>query len=220
VKLYSFWRSTCSWRARIVLHYKGIPYDYVAVNLSPGAAESELDHYAGVNALRQVPTLEWTDGGRIVRLTQSVAIAEYLEESHPHPPLFPADPLARARVRQAVEIVNSGIQPHQNSRTFAALRRLTDESRVSEYVRGAIGLGLGALEVAARAESGRFMVGDSPTLADVFLVPQLYNARRFDVDVAPFPKLAEIADRAAVLPAFARAHPDSQPDAPGKGAPS
>jgi maleylpyruvate isomerase len=214
VKLYSYWRSTSAWRARIVLDYKGLAYDYVPVDLSPDVTEQESEEYASVNAYRQVPTLEWVEGESVVRLAQSVAIAEYLEERYPHPRLLPEGALARARVRRAVEIVNSGIQPHQNSRTLAALRQLTGEKEIAEWCLSAIARGLGALEMSARAHGGRFSVGNEPTLADVFLVPQLYNARRFGVDPAPFPNLFEIEARAAELPAFARAHPDRQPDAP------
>jgi maleylpyruvate isomerase len=219
VKLYSYWRSTSAWRVRIVLEFKGIPYEYAPVNLAPDVTEQESEEYATVNAFRQVPTLEWQHGDRVVRLAQSVAIAEYLEEQHPVPALLPEAALARAWARQAVEIVNSGIQPHQNSRTVATLRGLTTEPRVAEWCRGAIARGLQALEMGAREHGGRFSVGDAPTLADVFLVPQLYNARRFGVDPHPFPKLFEIEACAAELPAFLRAHPDRQPDAPSGGSP-
>lgn len=216
-KLYSYYRSTSAWRVRIVLEYKGIHYIYAPVNLAPEVTEQDSEGYGSVNPFRQVPTLEWHDGERLVRLAQSVAIAEYLEERHPTPALLPEGALARARVRRAVEIVNSGIQPHQNSRTVATLRGLTGEPQIAEWCRGAIARGLGALEVGAREHGGRFSVGDALSLADVFLVPQLYNARRFGVDPAPFPKLFEIEARAAVHPAFVRAHPDHQPDAPKNG---
>jgi maleylpyruvate isomerase len=219
VKLYSYYRSTSAWRVRIILELKGLKYEYAPVNLAPNVTEQDSESYGAVNPFRQVPTLEWREGERLIRLTQSVAIAEYLEEQHAGTPLLPDSALARAWVRRAVEIVNSGIQPHQNSRTVATLRGLTGEAQVAEWCRGAIARGLGALEVGAQEYGGRFSVGDTLTLADVFLVPQLYNARRFGVDPAPFPKLFEIEARAAEHPAFVRAHPDRQPDAPKNGPP-
>jgi maleylpyruvate isomerase len=214
VKLYSYWRSSSAWRVRIVLGWKATPYEYVAVNLAPDAVENASEIYAAVNPLQQVPTLEWTEGGRVVRLTQSVAIAEYLEERFPEPHLVPESPLARARMRQAVEIVNSGIQPLQNSATITALRALCDEDEVRSWTRSAVARGLAALESFALAHAGEFLVGDEPSLADAWLSPQLYNARRFAVDLTPYPRLTEIEAAAAALAAFARAHPDEQPDAP------
>lgn len=214
MKLYSYWRSSSAWRVRIALAWKRIPYEYVAVNLSPDSAENASDSYAAMNPLKQVPTLEWTEGERVVRLTQSVAIAEYLEERFPEPHFFPQSTLERARVRQAVEIVNSGIQPLQNSATLAALRALCDEDGVKAWIRNAMARGLAALESLALARGAVFLVGDEPSLADACLVPQLYNARRFGVDLTPYPKLTEIEAAAGPLEAFARAHPDQQPDAP------
>ncbi|HEY6559114.1 MAG TPA: maleylacetoacetate isomerase [Polyangiaceae bacterium] len=214
MKLYSYWRSSSAWRVRIVLAWKAIPYEYVAVNLAPDAAENASESYAAVNALGQVPTLEWTEAGRVVRLTQSVAIAEYLGERFPEPHFIPKGTLERARVRQAVEIVNSGIQPLQNSATVAALRALCDEDGVKTWIRNGMTRGLAALESLALGHGGAFLVGNEPSLADACLVPQLYNARRFAVDLAPYPKLTEIEAATGSLEAFARAHPDQQPDAP------
>jgi maleylpyruvate isomerase len=214
MKLYSYWRSSSSWRVRIVLAYKNIAYEYAAVNLAPNSAH-HFSEDSAPNPLRQVPVLEWQEGERSLRLTQSVAIAEYLEERYPNPPLLPQAALARARVRQVVEIINSGIQPLHNSGTLADLRSLSDEERVQAFARSKIERGLSALEALALAHAGRFSVGDSPTLADVFLVPQLYVARRFRVELIPYPKLGEIEGALSSLPAFERAHPDRQPDAPG-----
>lgn len=221
MKLYSYFRSTSAWRVRTVLAFKGVEYEYVAVNLAPESLEQDVESYGSVNPMRQVPTLEWSEGGEIVRLTQSVAIVEYLEEAHPNPPLLPADPLRRAYVRRAVEIVNSGIQPLQNSKTVADVKRLGGDGAVQEWMKSAMTRGFRALESHARASGGKYSVGDQPTLADVYLVPQLYNARRFGVDITPFPTLTEIDERLSALPAFAAARPDVQPDAPrpdgGKG---
>jgi len=213
VKLYSYWRSTSAWRARIVLAVKDVPYEYVAVNLAPETLEQKTAEYAAVNAFRQVPVLELSHEGTTVRLGQSMAIAEYLEERFPEPPLLPKDPLQRAFVRQAVEIVNSGVQPLQNSSVLTAVRRLAGDDGTSDWTKRVIGDGLDALETLARSRAGRFSVGDELTLADVYLVPQIYNARRFGVDLAHFVRLTAIERRAVALPAFLRAHPSQQPDA-------
>ncbi len=214
MKLYSYWRSTSAWRVRIVLAWKGLEYDCIPVNLAPDVAGQRSTEFGVVNPLRQVPSLEWPEGDRLVRLSQSVAIAEYLDERHPNPPLFPREPLARARVRQSVEIVNSGIQPLQNSTTMANLRELTGEPEVLAWARTAIGRGLAALEALSRDDAGVFLVGNAPTLADMYLVPQLYNARRFEVDLNPFPKLRDVETHASELEAFQSARPERQPDAP------
>lgn len=218
MKLHSYWRSSSAYRVRIVLEHKRLAYEYVAVDLSPSVAEQQSEAYAQVNAQRQVPTLELPGEHGLVRLSQSVAIAEYLEERYPERPLLPRDPLPRARVRQAVEIVNSGIQPLQNSGTIALLEQLSGVQAARKWCRGAIARGLGALEAGARTASGLFLVGDAPTLADVFLVPQLYNARRFGLELGAYPTLSAVEARASALDAFARAHPDVQPDAPREGA--
>jgi maleylpyruvate isomerase len=115
MRLYSYWRSSCAFRVRIVLNFKGMSYDYQPVNIAPGASEQTRDAYASINPMRQVPTLEWDEDGTTVRLTQSVAIIEYIEEREPDPPLLPRAALTRARVREAVEIVNAGTQPLQNT---------------------------------------------------------------------------------------------------------
>lgn len=213
MKLHSYWRSTSSWRVRIVLSLKGVPYEYVAVNLLPEVSEQKAPRYEEVNPFRQVPVLEWDDGGKLVRLGQSIAIAEYLDETYPDPPLLPRDPLARAYVRQAVEIVNSGVQPLQNVSVVAAVRGMAGHEVANRWTKDVIARGLHALETLARHRAGRFSVGDELSLADVYLVPQLYNARRFGVDLSPYMRLGAIETRAAGLEAFARAHPSRQPDA-------
>jgi maleylpyruvate isomerase len=211
MKLYSYWRSSCAYRVRIVLALKGVPYEYVAVNLLPTVSAQRSHGYAAVNAMQQVPTLEWSEGGASVRLTQSVAIVELLEERYPEPPLLPREPLLRARVRERVEIVNAGVQPLQNTSTLAELRRLGGESAAQQWALRIMTQGLAALE--ALAGAGRFLVGDAPTLADVFLVPQLYNARRIGVELGAFPRLLAVEAYALALPAFAHARPEAQPDA-------
>lgn len=220
MRLYSYWRSSASWRVRTVLALKGIEYEYVAVDIGPGAEAQDTAEYKELNALRQVPVLEWSEDGRTVRLTQSVAIAEYLDALVPVPPLLPSDPLNRARVREVVEIVASGVQPLQNNRVLKRVRELGGEGAVSAWAQDAIARGLAALEAHAALNAGMFCVGDAPTLADVFLVPQVYNANRFGVDVSAFPKIVELATRASALPAFVAAHPDRQLDTPNRITPA
>ena len=214
MRLYSYFRSSSAWRVRIVLAHKNIPYEYVAVNLAPEALAQEAASYTSVNPMRQVPTLEWAEGDAVFRLTQSVAIAEYLEETRPSPPLLPKDPVLRAYVRRAVELVNSGIQPLQNSATLARVREIGTEDDVTQWMDSVMSRGLQALEIHARTVGRSHSVGEQVSLADVFLVPQLYNARRFGVDVARYPRLLEIEATLASIPAFAKAHPDVQPDSP------
>jgi maleylpyruvate isomerase len=213
MKLYSYWRSSSAWRVRIALNLKQIAYECICVNLAPDVREQLLPEYARVNPLQQVPTLEWEADGQPVRITQSVAIVEYLEERYPEPALLPAAALTRARVREAVEIVNSGIQPLQNTRTLTELRQVAGEAALQPWARQAIAHGLRGLEAHASAHAGRCLVGDSLSLADVYLVPQLYNARRYGVDVGQFPRLLAAESHVSQLAAFLRARPEAQPDA-------
>jgi maleylpyruvate isomerase len=213
MKLYSYWRSSCAYRVRIVLNLKGLSYEYLAVNIAPGKSEQGSEPYGAINPMRQVPTLEWEEAGTIVRLTQSVAIAEYIEEHVSEPPLLPKAPLVRARVREAVEIVNSGTQPLQNTGVLNEMRRLEGESGVQRWAMRVITTGLAALESRARVHAGRFLVGDSISLADVFLLPQLYNARRAGIDIMQFPRLLDVEAQALSLEPVTRARPENQPDA-------
>jgi maleylpyruvate isomerase len=216
VKLYSYYRSTSSYRVRIVLNAKGIPYEYRAINLDPRTTEQDSAGYERINPMRQVPVLEWEEGGSVRRLSQSVAIVEYLEELRPRPSIMPSDALERAGVREIVEIVNSGIQPLQNSRTLAGVRALAGDVGAQGWARDAIGRGLGAIERLSRGHGGAFLLGDEMSLAEVFLVPQLYNARRFGVDLAGYGKIRDVEARCLELQAFSKAHPDRQPDSPPK----
>jgi maleylpyruvate isomerase len=208
--LHSYWRSSASHRVRIGLGLKQLPYDYAAVNILQG--EQQFDAYRAKNPMAQVPTLEVTedDGTRFV-LTQSLAILEYLEDRWPDPPLLPGDPLLRARARALAEIINAGIQPLQN---VGALRRVKalggDEAA---WIRPVIADGLAAFARISGEVSGTFSVGNSPTIADCCLIPQLAGARRFQVDLEPFPKLLAIEGHCLPLPAFADAMPHHQPDA-------
>ncbi len=212
MKLYTYWRSSASWRVRIVLGLKGVAYEPVPVNLAPSTSEQRSDAHRERNALGQVPTLEWEEGGRTRRLSQSLAIVDYLERAHPEPPVFPREPYLRARAIQLAEMVNSGIQPLQNTGTLAELvARGVDPG---PWCRGFVEKGLAALDAEARREPYEFLVGETPSIADACLIPQLYNARRFGVVLDGFGRLLEVEARCVHLSAFRAAHPDAQPDRP------
>lgn len=212
MKLYGYWRSSASYRTRIALHLKGVAFEYVPVHLVKDGGEQLLDEYRSKNPMAQVPTLEVEEGGVTHRLGQSLAIIEWLEERYPNPALLPADSFLRARTRQLAEIINSGIQPLQN---LSVLRFVKGELGGDDqaFARRFIEKGLAAFQAIAEPVHGRFCVGDTPTVADVCLAPQLYAARRFGVDLAPFPLLVRIEEQYASLPAFQAAHPDRQIDA-------
>ena len=214
---YDYWRSSSAWRVRIALNIKQIPVERRAVNLAPQGEAAGGQHTAefrALNPMSQVPVLV-IDGapGPPRTLTQSMAILEYLEERFPSPPLLPADPWLRARARQLAEMVNAGIQPMHN---LSFLRRLQESglAEPKELAGQHIARGLGAIEAIAGETAGSFLLGDAPTLADLYLIPQLYAARRFNVDLSAFPRLLQVEASCAALPAFIEAHPDVQPDAP------
>ncbi len=210
-KLYGYWRSSASYRIRIALALKGLAYETVAVDLRSG--QHRQDPYLEHNPQGLVPLLE--DGER--RISQSMAILEYLEERYPHPPLLPADLLQRARVRSLCALIACEIHPLNNLRVLQHLR--TDcgweEDAVERWYRHWIREGFALLERELRACAGRYCVGDRITMADVFLVPQVYNARRFCCPLDPFPTILRIDRACQEHMAFAQAHPDRQPDAPG-----
>jgi maleylpyruvate isomerase len=212
LRLYTFWRSSSAWRVRIGLALKGLAHELRPVNL--GTGEQFQDPHRARSPLSQLPVLEVEEDGRTLRLVQSMAILEWLDERFPAPPLLPADLDGRARVRALAEHVNSGIQPLQN----AIVLRMVKEKVPGwerEWARFHIARGLEGLERAVNdGGAGRFCHGDAPGLADCYLVPQMYNAGRYAVDVAPFPTLRRIAAACAALAPFQSAHPDRQPDAP------
>ncbi len=176
--LHNYWRSSASHRVRIGLGLKQLPYEYVTVNIVKGAQLAA--DYRVKNPLAQVPTLEITDDDGTVRsIAQSLPILEYLEERWPEVPILPKDPYLRARARGLAEIVNSGIQPHQNLTTTNKLQALGVDQ--AAWVKGFIADGLVAFARAAADTAGKFCVGDAPTIADCCLVPQLASARRFHV---------------------------------------
>jgi len=208
MKLYGFWRSTCTWRVRIGLAMKGIDYHYHPVNLLKG--EQHQNELARKNPMHQVPALELDDG---TVLTQSMAILDWLDETHPEPPLLPRTPLLRARARQLAEIIASGIQPLQNTGTQNHVRDAL-KADPKEWVRYFVALGLAAFEKEIAVVVGKFSVGDELSIADLCLVPEIYFARRFGLEMERYPTLMRIDAACAPLPAFAKAHAEAQPDAP------
>ena len=207
--LHNYWRSSASHRVRITLGLKQLAYDYVPIGLG-GTQKS--DAYTAMNPMQQVPTLEIVeDGGSHLLLTQSVAICEYLEERWPEHPILPRDVYLRARCRALAEIINSGVQPMQNLSTTTKVKELGGDD--VGWVRGFIEKGLAAFASLAKGTAGQFCVGDSPTLADVFLIPQLASTRRFSADISSLTLLTRIEERCLAMPAFAAAAPDKQPDA-------
>ncbi len=212
MKLYDYFRSSAAYRVRIALNVKGLEAERVFVHLRHGAQRT--DAYLALNPHGLVPALV-TDGGAVI--TQSLAIIEYLDDTHPAPPLLPADPVARARVRGLAQAIACDIHPLDNLRV---LRYLLDTVGVSEEQKDAwykywIDVGLEALETSLSRDvaTGTFCHGETPTLADICLVPQLANARRVDMDLSPFPTLVRIEAACLALPAFAAAAPARQPDA-------
>ena len=213
MKLYTFFRSSASYRVRIALNLKGLDYEQVPIHLRRGGGEQFSAVYKAVNPQALVPVLE--DGGRI--LTQSLAIIEYLEEKYPKPQLLPANPADRALVRSMALIVACEIHPIQNLRVLVHLKNnfKLSEDDLNRWAQHWIGLGLSALEqmVAAESRRGKFCFGDTPTLADICLVPQLANARRFGSDLNRFPTLLGIETNCIALREFVNAAPEKQPDA-------
>ncbi len=210
VKLFNYWRSSSSWRVRLALAYKKLPYEYVAVALNLGAQHAP-EHKAR-NATAMVPVLEVAEAGQTALLTQSVAIAEYLEEAHPTPSLFPPGRFERAHVRALAEVINSGIQPFQNLATLNYVKDVVkaDQKAWAGYW---ISKGLTELQSMVAPKAGRFMVGDQFTWADCCLLPQMYAARRFGVDSTAFETLHRIEQHVLGLDFVKATTPDAQPDA-------
>ena len=211
LKLYSYFRSSAAYRCRIALNLKQLGHETAYVHLLTDKGQHNTPAYRSVNPQGLVPTLE--HDGQVI--TQSLAIIEYLDESHPEPPLLPRDPLLRARVRAFALAIACDIHPIANLRVLNYLKGPLQQHQaaVDTWYRHWVGIGLAGCEALLPAGASRFCFGDRPSLADVCLIPQMYNARRFDCDLSAMPRLIAIDAAARVLPAFAGAAPEAQPDA-------
>lgn len=212
LKLYSYWRSSAAYRVRIGLDLKGLPYETVPVHLVRDGGEQHAEAFRRTNPQELVPVLQ--HGERV--LGQSLAILEYLDETWPQPPLLPADAVGRARVRALAQAVACDIHPLNNLRVLQYLENTLgqDADARMAWVRHWIGIGFAAIEAMLDTPAGgRFCHGDAPTLADCCLVPQVYNARRFKLDMAPYPNIERVEAACLELPAFDGARPENQPDA-------
>lgn len=209
--LYTYYRSSAAYRVRIGLNLKGLAYEDAYIHLRK--SEQASDAYKALNPQGLVPSLE--HDGHVIG--QSLAILEYLDEVFPASPLLPADPLGRARVRQLAYAVACDIHPLNNLRVLLHLRDAfgADEGTRAEWQRHWMAPGFAAIEtlLASSKDTGSYCHGDAPTLADLCLIPQMYNARRVSLDMTPYPTLLRIEETALAHPAFAAAHPSSQPDA-------
>ena len=213
IRLYNYFRSSASYRVRIALNFKGLAYDYTPVHLVKGGGQQLAPSFRALNADSLVPVLD--DDGEV--LTQSLAIIEYLEETRPEPPLLPRDAAERAYVRSIALTIACEIHPLNNLRVLRYLVRtlsLSEEQKNAWY-RHWVEQGLASLEARLVAEkrSGRYALGDSVTVADVVIVPQIFNAQRMDCRLDAVPTLMRIFDHCMQLPAFIDAQPSAQPDA-------
>ncbi|WP_454885562.1 maleylacetoacetate isomerase [Sphingomonas oryzagri] len=207
--LHGYWRSGTSYRTRIALNLKGVAYEQSAYDLRAGAQNGA--DYRALNPQMLVPTLE-VNG---TLLTQSPAILEWLEERYPEPALLPQDMSERATVRAMAALIGCDVHPLGNLRVLGQLRTQfgADSAAVKQWTARWIGDGFAALETLIGRHGGRFAFGDMPTLVECYLVPQLYSAERFSIDVSPYPRLLAVANAARALPEVEAAHPDRQPDA-------
>ncbi len=208
MKLYSFFRSSAAFRVRIVLGLKGLSYETVPIHLTRG--EHRAEAFREVNPQRRVPVLVLDDGTVLI---QSLAIIEYLDEVHPQSPLLPGDPITRAKARAVAGIIGADIHPVNNSGVLKVLREQfgADEAKINAWVAHWILEGFAAVE--ALIAPGPFAFGSAPGVADICIVPQVHNARRFKVPLDDFPKIVAVDAAARKLPAFAAAMPEAQPDA-------
>lgn len=214
LKLYSYWRSSAAYRVRIALNLKGLPYEIVPVHLVNDGGEQFSAEYTELNPQSLVPTL--VDGHRILR--QSMAIIEYLEETWPDPSLMPDTARDRVRVRTLSQIIACEIHPLNNLRVLRFLENTWNvpQAERETWVRHWMQEGFKALEATLKDSpaTGTYCEGDFPTMADCMLVPQVYNALRFGMDLAPYPTVAKINEECLAMEAFDKARPENQPDAP------
>jgi maleylpyruvate isomerase len=210
MKYWGYFRSSSSYRCRIAFGLKGVAPEFVPVHLRNGAQKST--DFAAVNPQQLLPAME-TDAGDV--LIQSLAILEWLDETIPHPPLLPADPLARAQVRGFAQVIACEIHPLQNLRVLAYLRGplAQSDAAVQAWIARWITDGLTTCEaLLARRPATRFAFGDTPGIADICLIPQVFSAQRFGVDISYLPRVNAVYDECQTIPAFAAAHPRRQPD--------
>ena len=210
--LYSYFRSSASYRVRVALHWKEIEYEYQAIHLVKDGGEHNSDSYRAINPMGEVPSFRWGD----VTLAQSLPIIEFIEARHPENPLFPVDPGEKAKVREICEHVNAGIHPLQNLKVtqYIAAEFGCDKDRKIAWSHHWIKEGFTGLEKVIAKTAGTYSFGDSVTAADLFIVPQVYNAKRYGVDMAAFPTIAAIELKCLELPAFQKAEPATQKDTP------
>jgi maleylacetoacetate isomerase len=210
VKLYSFFRSSAAYRVRIALNLKGIGYETQSVHLVKDGGHNKRPEYRAVNPQMRVPALVTTAGDVLI---QSLAIIEYLDETHPQPPLLPKDPLARARVRALAELIACDIHPLNNTSALRYLKNnmTQQQAAIDEWYRHWVTTGFEALE--ELIAPGPFACGSEITMADLCLVPQVYNARRLNVPLERFPKIVGVDRACLAVAAFDRARPENQPDA-------
>ncbi|KAK6182941.1 hypothetical protein SNE40_010511 [Patella caerulea] len=204
--LYSYFRSSCSWRVRIALAIKGVEYEYKAVHLVKDGGEQHTEDFKSKNPMQQVPAFVVDDQ----TLVQSLPIIEYIEEVYPGPSLLPKDPIQRAKVRGLAEVINSGIQPLQN---LTVLQYLNEDTK-KDWAKHWIHNGFISLEKMLKETSGKYCFGDEVSMADVCLPPQVFNANRFQVDMNEFPVISRINEELSKIEAFRVAEPKRQPDCP------
>uniref|UniRef100_A0A8C2IFY1 Maleylacetoacetate isomerase n=1 Tax=Cyprinus carpio TaxID=7962 RepID=A0A8C2IFY1_CYPCA len=203
--LYGYFRSSCSWRVRIAFALKGIEYEQKPVNLIKDGGQQLTDQFKAINPMQQVPAVT-IDG---ITLSQSLAIIQYIEETRPEPRLLPADPKQRGQVRIICDIIASGIQPLQN---LYVLQKIGAEK--VQWAQHFINRGFEALEPILKQTAGKYCVGDEISMADICLVPQVYNAERFKVDMSQFPTIRRLNQTLTEIDAFKVSHPSCQPDTP------
>ncbi|MGB1558164.1 MAG: maleylacetoacetate isomerase [Oceanococcaceae bacterium] len=211
LRLYGYWRSSSSWRVRIALALKGLDYEAVPVHLIRGGGEQLSPEHRERNPQALVPVLEHGD----FRLSQSLAICEYLDSLAPEPRLLPSEPRAAAQCRSLCQLIACEIQPLNNLRVLRYLESElgADKSQQAIWYRHWIRLGFAALESVLAKDNSPHALGSEPGLLDLMLVPQLYNARRFDCELSPYPRLLALEEAALALPAFANTAPEQQPEA-------
>ena len=211
LKLYGYWRSSAAYRLRIAMNLKGLAYEQVSVNIAPSASAQKAADFRAINPQMRVPVLETERGF----LTQSMAILEWIEETYPQTPMLPDDPFHKAECRAFADTIATDVHPLNNLSVLVALKQDFEASpdQVNAWYADWILRGFAALEVGAQKREGAFLFGDGPGLAEICLIPQMYNARRYAVDLSDFPALVEVDATCMALPAFQRAAPEAQPDA-------